>query len=88
MPSPTITPWSSSGLIAIRSSALPWAGSPLTWPASHQSGARNAARWPTSAHAADTTPSRITGIRRTALWSRNPVVAARSAPPTVASSSN
>ena len=83
LPSPTVTPWSSSGVSAIRSSAFAWAGSPLAWPASHQSGARNATRWPTSAHAAETTPSRITGIRRTAACSRKPVIAARSAPPTV-----
>ena len=43
-PSPTVTPWSSSGSSAIRSSALACAGSPLLWPASHQSGARNATR--------------------------------------------
>ncbi len=56
--------------------------------ASHQSGARNATRCATSAHAAVTTPSSSTGSFRTALCSRNPVIAVRSAPPTVASSRN
>ncbi len=69
----------------MRSNAFAWPGSPLVWPASHQSGARKATRWPTSAQAAETTPSRITGVFRTALCSRKPVIAARSAPPTVAS---
>ncbi len=72
----------------MRSRAFAWPGSPLFWPASHQSGARKATRWPTRAQAAATTPSRMTGSFRTALCSRKPVIAARSAPPTVARSCN
>ena len=86
-PRPTVTPWSSSGSRAIRSSALACPGSPLACPASHQSGARNATRCADQRAGRRRRPRRgRPAASRTAHWSRNPVIAARSAPPTVASS--
>ena len=41
-------------------------------------GTGSASRWATSAAAPTTTPSSSTGVRRTAAWSRNPLVAAMS----------
>ena len=83
-PSPRRIRRSSRGSRPRRSSAADAAGSVLRCDAHHHWLARNATRWATSAQAQEMTPSRITGVRRIAACSRNPVVAARSGPPQVA----